>query len=117
MPGGFWSLVCPQVWREIRSGRYDAVLLHGYSYAVNIVALLAAKTKGIPVLMRSETHLGLRRSRRWRSSLRDPILAVAYKLVDGFLAIGTANRAYYRALGVPNGAILMSPTRWTMIVS
>ena len=108
IPSGFWSLVCPQVWGEIRNGRYDAVLLHGYNYAVNIVALLAAKTKGIPVLMRTETHLGLQRS-GWRSLFRDPVLSVAYKLVNGFLAIGTANRAYYRALGVPNGNIFDVP--------
>ena len=86
IPAGFWSLICPQAWSEIRSGRYDAVLLHGYSYAVNVLALLAAKTKGLPVFMRSETHLGLQRKRvkRW---LRDTALSIAYRFVDGLLAI------------------------------
>ena len=100
-PRGFWSLVCPQAWSEIRSGHYDAVLLHGYSYAVNILSFLAAKTKGLPVLMRSETHLGLHRD-GWKRRIRDAILSIAYRFVDGFLAIGTANRVYYRALGVPD---------------
>jgi glycosyltransferase involved in cell wall biosynthesis len=99
-PAGFWSLICPQVWPEIRSGHYDAVLLHGYNYAVNILALLAAKTRGLPVLMRSETHLGLHRG-GWKRWIRDSVLSVAYRFVDGFLAIGEANRVYYRALGVP----------------
>ncbi len=107
-PGGFWSLVCPQVWPEIRSGQYDAVLLYGYSYAVNVIALLAAKTKGLPVLMRSETHLGLRR-KRWKRWIRDATLSIVYRFVDGFLAIGTANRAYYRALGVPDDKIFDVP--------
>lgn len=107
-PGGFWSLVCPQVWAEIRSAKYDAVLLHGYSYAVNILALLAAKTMGLPVLMRSETHLGLQRP-KWKRWVRDSVLSIAYRLVDGFLAIGTANRAYYRALGVPDEKIFDVP--------
>jgi glycosyltransferase involved in cell wall biosynthesis len=107
-PGGFWSLICPQVWSEIRSGHYDAVLLHGYSYAVNVLALLAAKTKGLPVLMRSETHLGLHRD-GWKRWIRDPILSIAYRFVDGFLAIGTGNRAYYRALGVPANKIFDVP--------
>lgn len=107
-PAGFWSLVCPPVWREIRDGQYDAVLLYGYSYAVNILALLAAKSRGLPVLMRSETHLGLRRARlrRW---IRDTALSLAYRFVDGFLAIGTANRAYYRALDVPDEKIFNVP--------
>src|SRR5688572_21488626 len=64
-PAGFWSLICPEVWKEIRGGEYDAVLLHGYNYAVNLLALVAAKSKGLPVFMRSETHLRLRRT-RWR---------------------------------------------------
>lgn len=107
-PGGFWSLVCPQVWSEIRSAKYDAVLLHGYNYAVNILALLAAKTQGLPVLMRSETHPGLRRT-KWKRWIRDSVLSIGYRFVDGFLAIGTANRAYYRALGVPDGKIFDVP--------
>jgi hypothetical protein len=27
-PGGFWSLIAPQVWNELRSGRYDVLRLH-----------------------------------------------------------------------------------------
>jgi len=100
VPGGFWSLVCREVWTEIRSGRYDAVLLHGYAYAADVLAFVAAKSRGIPVFIRSETHLGLRRS-AWKRRLRDGVLSVAYRFVDRFLAIGTANRDYYRALGVP----------------
>lgn len=107
-PAGFWSLICPQVWREIRGGRYDAIVLHGYSYAVNVIALMAAKTKGVSVFMRSETHLGLRRP-GWKRWLRDAALSFAYRWVDGFLAIGTANRAYYRALGVPEEKIFDVP--------
>ena len=38
-PGGFWSLVAPQVWSELRSGRYDVLWLHGHNYAANLIAL------------------------------------------------------------------------------
>lgn len=108
IPAGFWSLICPEIWSEIRGGHYDAVLLHGYSYAVNILALLAAKSKSLPVLMRSETHLDLHRD-GWKRWIRDSILSIAYRFVEGFLAIGTANRAYYRALGVPDNKIFDVP--------
>src|ERR1700742_1015053 len=31
-PRGFWSLTAPRIWSEIRSGKYDAVWLHGHYY-------------------------------------------------------------------------------------
>jgi glycosyltransferase involved in cell wall biosynthesis len=108
VPAGFWSLVCPEVWTEIRSGRHDAVWLHGYTYAADVLAFLAAKSCGLPVFYRSETHLGLRRS-GWRRRLRDAALSMAVRFVDGFLAIGTANRDYYRALGAPEHKIFDVP--------
>ena len=107
-PGGFWSLVCPEVWAEIRSGKYDAVMLHGYGYAAYVLSFLAAKSCGLPVFMRSETHLGLKRTafRRW---VRDTVLSFAYTFIDGFMSIGSANRDYYRALGVPEKKIFDVP--------
>jgi glycosyltransferase involved in cell wall biosynthesis len=108
VPRRFWSLICPRLWAEIRSGRYDAILLHGYNYAASVIAFAAARSKGLPVLMRSETHLGLRR-RVWRRRVRDAVLAVCYRFVDAFMAIGSANRAYYRALGIPDSRIFEAP--------
>ncbi len=108
VPGGFWSLVCPEVWGAIRGGRYDAVMLHGYNYAAYVLSFLAAKSCGLPVFMRSETHLGLQR-RTFRRWLRDSVLSFAYRFIDGFMAIGSANRDYYRALGVPEHKIYDAP--------
>jgi glycosyltransferase involved in cell wall biosynthesis len=108
VPAGFWSLVCPEVWSEVRSGRYDAVWLHGYAYAVDLLALVAAKSRGLPVFYRSETHLGLQRS-GWKRGLRDKVLAIGARFIDRFLAIGTANREYYRSLGVPDQKIVDVP--------
>ena len=41
--------------------------------------------------------------------MRDAVLSVFYRFVDAFLAIGSANRAYYRALGVPDSRIFDAP--------
>lgn len=107
-PRGFWSLVCPEVWSEIRSGRYDAVWLHGYAYAAYVLAFFAAKGRRIPVFIRSETHLGLKLA-GWRRRLRDGVLRIAYRYVDGCLAIGSANADYYSSLGVPGKRIFKVP--------
>jgi glycosyltransferase involved in cell wall biosynthesis len=108
VPAGYWSLVCPEVWAEIRKGSYDAVWLHGYAYAADLIALLAAKSRGLPVFYRSETHLGLSRS-GWKRRLRDGVLSIGARFIDAFLAIGSANRDYYRTLGVPARKIFNVP--------
>ncbi len=107
-PGGFWSLVCPEIWNEMRSGKYDAVILHGHNYAVNLLALLAAKSFGVKVFMRGETHLGLQRS-DVKQMVRKPLMNLLYKLCDRCLATGTANEEFYRAMGVPNHKIFQMP--------
>src|SRR6266540_577901 len=107
-PGGFWSLVAPQVWNELRSGSYDVLWLHGHNYAANLIALMAAKTAGLPVMMRGETHLGLPRD-GIKSTLRRPVIGALYRSCDRFLAIGSANAAFYRAMGVPDRKIFLVP--------
>jgi glycosyltransferase involved in cell wall biosynthesis len=107
-PRGFWSLVAPQVWNELRSGRYDVVLLHGHNYVANFIALLAAKTAGLPVMMRGETHLGLP-CHGIKSTLRRPLVGALYRACDRLLAIGSANAGFYRAMGVPDHKVFLVP--------
>ena len=107
-PGGFWSLVAPQVWGELRSGRYDVLWLHGHHYAANLIALMAAKSKGLPIMMRGETHLGLP-SRRIKTIIRRPLMGVLYSWCDRLLAIGSENAAFYRAMGVSDQKIFLVP--------
>jgi glycosyltransferase involved in cell wall biosynthesis len=105
---GFFSLIVPEIWTEIRSGKYEAVIIHGHKYAVYWLALLAAKLSGVKVMMRCETHLGLQRS-RWKLFLRRPLIGLLCGLCDRLLAIGTANRNFYLDLGVPEEKICLVP--------
>lgn len=107
-PGGFWSLVAPQVWNELRSGRYDLLWLHGHNYAANLIALAAAKSAGMPVMMRGETHLGLP-CRGIKATLRRPLMGALYRQCDRLLAIGSKNAAFYRAMGVCDHKIFLVP--------
>jgi glycosyltransferase involved in cell wall biosynthesis len=107
-PRGFWSLLAPQLWSELRSGCYDVLWLHGHNHAANLIALMAAKTAGLPVMMRGETHLGMPRS-GIKSALRRPLIGALYRGCDRLLAIGSANAAFYRAMGVPDHKIFLVP--------
>jgi glycosyltransferase involved in cell wall biosynthesis len=107
-PGGFFSMIAPQLWHEVRRGGFDAVVVHGHIPAAMLLAAAAAKMAGIPTFFRCDTHLGARRSAIKRL-LRRPLIGTYYRWLDGALAIGSANREFYRALGVPEGRIFDMP--------
>ncbi|MGC1859729.1 MAG: glycosyltransferase family 4 protein [Methylocystis sp.] len=108
VPGGFSSMIVPQIWGAVRGGGFDALWIHGHGVATNLIALAAAKSIGIPVFMRCETHLGLPRA-GWKAALRKPLMSTFYRSLNGFLAIGSANRDFYRAMGVPDSRISLVP--------
>ncbi len=105
---GFWSLICPELIWEIRKGRYDAVWIYGQQFAAYVLSFALAKLQGITVLTRGDTHLDLPTT-PLRRLLRSGLLGAQYHFIDRFLAIGSKNVDYYRALGVPEQRIFHLP--------
>jgi glycosyltransferase involved in cell wall biosynthesis len=107
-PHGFFSMVAPSLWGLIAKTPLDALVVHGHAPAAMLVGIAAAKARGVKVFMRGETHLGLDRS-ALKAALRQPLMRAFYGRLDGMLAIGSANRAFYRAMGVPERRIFPVP--------
>jgi glycosyltransferase involved in cell wall biosynthesis len=107
-PKGFFSMIAPQIWHEVCRGGFDALVVHGHTPAAALIAVAAARWAGLPVFARGETHLGLRRSLLKRL-VRKPLMSAFYRSVSGVLAIGSANAAFYRAMGVPEERIFCMP--------
>lgn len=107
--GGFFSLVNPGLMAELWRNRYDALLVSGHMYFSYLLGVFAAKAVGIPVFMRSETHLLLRRPGPKRV-LRQPVMRLFYRaLCDRCLPIGTRSREFYLAHGVPQDRLFDVP--------
>lgn len=107
-PSGFFSLVCPEIFSVIWEGRFDALVVHGHNYFVNLLAILAARIVGTRVFMRGDTNIHLQ-SKSPAARLKNRLKSVLYRSADGCLAIGTANRKFYRSLGVPADQIYLMP--------
>jgi glycosyltransferase involved in cell wall biosynthesis len=107
-PAGFFSIIAPQIWREVSRGGFDALVVHGHTPAAALIAVAAAKWAGLPVFARGETHLGLSRGLLKRL-VRKPLMSAFYRSLSGVLAIGSANAAFYRAIGVPEERIFSMP--------
>lgn len=105
---GFFSVIAPQIWREVTRGKFDALIVHGHTPAAVLIAVAAARKAGVPVFCRAETHLGLSRPTLKRF-VRKPLMGAFYRFVNGVLAIGSANAKFYRAMGVPKDRIFFMP--------
>lgn len=102
------KMLAPGVIRAVWGAQLDALVIHGHNFGANHLATIAAKLRGIPVFSRGETHLDLPFAQR-RLALRQAIMPRYYRLLDGFLAIGSRNREFYRAMGVPERKIFDFP--------
>jgi glycosyltransferase involved in cell wall biosynthesis len=107
-PKGFLSTMAPQIWQEVTRGDFDALVVHGHTPAAILIAVAAARWARLPVFARGETHLGLSRSLSKRL-VRKLLMSAFYRSLSGVLAIGSANAAFYRAMGMPKDRIFLMP--------
>lgn len=102
------AMIAPGIVKVIRRGKFDALVIHGHSVGANYLALAAAKSFGIPTFTRGDTNGDLPRG-GLKAKLRRVWLQGLYARLDGMLAIGSANRDFYRAMGVPERKIDFVP--------
>ncbi len=82
----------------------DVVLVNGWVVKTCLQALWACRRLGIPCVVRGEANL-LRPRVWWKHALHRLLL----KQYQAYLAIGSANRAFYRSHGCPSERIFAVP--------
>lgn len=93
--------------REIASGRYDALWVHGYMHATVWLTVAAARARGMTVLLRDEQTL-LKRRPWHRRVIKEPLLRALLSQCSG-LYIGEENRRYLRRYGMPERRLFFAP--------
>lgn len=100
---------CRRLPSILRRSRFDALWVHGYARKANLAAIFWARLRGLKVFVRDEaTAVSAPRS-RLRRLLKMAFFRLLVPWVDGFLAIGTSNRDYYRANGIGPERIFPMP--------
>jgi glycosyltransferase involved in cell wall biosynthesis len=102
MPGAnhFLGLVNPALTGRVAAWRPDVVHVTGWTPVSHLLALRFFRRNGIRTLFRGDSHLldESRRGPRWL--LKCAVLRRVFSWPDGFLVVGTANKAYYEAFSV-----------------
>jgi glycosyltransferase involved in cell wall biosynthesis len=97
--GGFlrkpnWDIV-----QEVRDGGYDVLWVHGYAHLTTWLAVAAARSAGIRVLIRDEQTL-LHGRPPHKQALKEVALRALYSQSSA-LYIGDQNRRYFAHYGMP----------------
>lgn len=104
----FDGLDVKEIGRAVLETRPDAALIPGWHSASQLRAMRACRERGIPVIYRGDTHLGMgpsgARALLWRAKTR--VMLADY---SAYLAVGTRAREYMIANGVPPTSIFASP--------
>lgn len=99
----------PSILNEITPWRYDAVWVNGYMGNTARLAILTALTKGVPVLMRGESHLRVEPPSATKEYVKRLALRALFSRLAGFLCAGTLNKTYYQHFGVPDSRLFCCP--------
>src|SRR5258708_2456818 len=100
--GRFFGLWNPGLWKLVRSGHFDAVVIYtGYMIASFWLTVLAAKSRGMPVLISSDTTTSQPRDgKRWKAWIKPLILPRVFSVADMVLVYAQAAKALTARMGV-----------------
>jgi glycosyltransferase involved in cell wall biosynthesis len=103
----FDGIDLPTLHHRIESWGANSLLVYGWNYRAHLQSMRKYKNR-LPVLFRGDSTLldeefGLKRL------MRRLYLTWVYRHIDCALAVGTNNKKYFEAHGVPDGRIVMAP--------
>jgi glycosyltransferase involved in cell wall biosynthesis len=97
---GLFSPISKGIASRLRRGvdgqPFDAVWVHGYATLNQMQTILAAKSQGIPVLVRSDSSLGDRPRGGLKLATKRIFFWILRNLISGVLVTGTLNERYWR---------------------
>lgn len=80
---------------RLRRGKFDAVWVMGYNTQASINVMAAARLRGVPVLLRAESHLYDRARSERTTAVKQLLAPLLRSSVSCVLPIGQANRDYW----------------------
>jgi glycosyltransferase involved in cell wall biosynthesis len=98
----------PELFSLVRAERYDAVIATGWFLKTYWQAVAACRLARVPIVVRGDSQLATARSTALRVA-KELVYPVLLRSFDGFLSVGTRNRAYLEHYRVPKDRIFHVP--------
>lgn len=108
---GFFGLINTGIINELKEERYDALIVHGWNYFTNIVAIITTKLFGVKVFIRGENPLNQELGKpRYKILIKKVIFKrLLFRIIDNFLYVGQQNKEFYEFYGVPESKLSFVP--------
>jgi glycosyltransferase involved in cell wall biosynthesis len=107
---GFLGIINPAVISFLYKQPKSVLIVHGWGYLTNIIAIVFGKIFGHTVCLRAETPLNQElKKNKIVTFFKHLYLRFLFLFVDRFLYIGEQNRLFYRALNVNESKLIFVP--------
>ncbi|RZK49203.1 MAG: glycosyltransferase [Pedobacter sp.] len=103
----FQGIVNPDLIQRVQAFKPDAILIYGWSYQSHFKLMRKLKGK-IPIWFRGDSNL-LDHQGGFRSYIRKRALRFIYSYIDTAFYVGSANKTYYKALGLHQNQLVFAP--------
>ncbi|HKT24218.1 MAG TPA: glycosyltransferase [Terriglobales bacterium] len=109
--GSFFGLLNLEVWRLIRRGQFDAVVVYtGYAYATFWLALSCAKITRIPIIFGTDATSFLPRDKKsWKLPVKRRLLPWIFRRADGVIIPSEAGRNFILNMGISASRVSLTP--------
>jgi len=109
--GRFWGLVNPGLWKLVRTGEFDAVVIFtGYVYATFWIGATAAKRNRKALLLASDAHeLRSRGQQAWKARFKKWLWPRLFRLADIVIVPSSRSVQLMRSLGIPPERVVLTP--------
>lgn len=98
----------PEIGARLEQGGFSALLVHGWHLKSSLQGIWAAKRRGLPVLVRGDSHLATPRSLLKRA-VKAATFPALLRVFDAALHVGQRSRAYYEHYHFPPHRLFFSP--------
>jgi glycosyltransferase involved in cell wall biosynthesis len=105
-----FGVMDPAIMTALRRSRFDAILVHGWSHIAEVMAIVTALARRIPYMLRGEATIASpAATSAGRRLAKTAFLRPLVRHAAACLSIGSRNRAFYQAEGVPEDRLFEAP--------
>jgi glycosyltransferase involved in cell wall biosynthesis len=102
-----WALRDPDIARALVKGRYEVLWLHGYNFAVHVLAAATMRLRGMPIMFRENQTLMHPRG-VLKSAAKEVALRALFRGSFG-LYVGSESKRWFEHYGIPRDRLFWVP--------